>query len=35
MTKQQVEQKIKEILEKDKKFAGVTVKIQYQDKKSK
>jgi len=35
MTKQEVEQKIKEILSKDKRFSGATVKIQYQDKKSK
>lgn len=32
MTKEQLEQKIKEILEKDKKFIGATVKITYKDK---
>jgi len=32
MTKEQIEKKIKEILSKDKKFIGATVKIKYKDK---
>ena len=32
MTKQQVEQKIKEILEKDKRFIGATIEIKFKDK---
>lgn len=35
MTKQQVEQKIKEILMKDKRFIGVTIEIKFKDKKKK
>lgn len=33
MTKQEVEEKIKEILLKDKKFIGATIKIKFKDKK--
>lgn len=33
MTKQEVEQKIKEILSKDKRFIGATIKINFADKK--
>jgi hypothetical protein len=33
MTKQQVEQKIKEILKKDKRFIGATIEIKFKDKK--
>ncbi len=32
MTKEQVEQKIKEILSKDKNFRGATVKVVFKDK---
>ena len=32
MTKEQIEKKIKEILSKDKRYAGATVKINYKDK---
>lgn len=32
MTKQEVEQKIKEILEKDKRFIGTTIQIKFIDK---
>ena len=32
MTKEQIEQKIKEILSKDKRYAGATVKIKYKNK---
>lgn len=32
MTKEEIEKKIKDILEKDKKFNGVTVKIKFKDK---
>ena len=35
MTKQQVEQKIKEILMKDKRFIGATIEIKFKDKKKK
>ena len=35
MTKEQVLQKIKEILAKDKKFVGATIQIDFCDKKSK
>ncbi len=33
MTKQQVEQKIKELLEKDKRFIGATIEIKFNDRK--
>ena len=33
MTKQEVEEKIKEILLKDKQFLGATIKIKFKDKK--
>ena len=32
MTKEEIEKKIKEILSKDKKFDGATVKIKFKDK---
>ena len=35
MTKEEVEQKIKEILSKDKKFDGVKVSIKFKDKSNK
>jgi len=35
MTKQQIEQKIKEILSKDKNFSGANIEIKFKDKKSK
>ncbi|MFA6788186.1 MAG: hypothetical protein WC149_04335 [Arcobacteraceae bacterium] len=35
MTKEQIEQKIKDLLSKDKRFAGATVKINYKDKQNK
>ncbi|ABV68321.1 hypothetical protein Abu_2107 [Aliarcobacter butzleri RM4018] len=35
MTKQQVEQKIKELLEKDKRFIGATIEIKFKDRKKK
>lgn len=33
MTKEQLEQKIKELLSKDKRFVGAKVKVNYKDKK--
>lgn len=33
MTKQQIEQKIKELLEKDKKFIGATIEVKFIDNK--
>lgn len=33
MTKEQIEQKIKDLLAKDKRFSGVKVEIKYKDKK--
>ena len=35
MTKQEVEQKIKEILIKDKRFIGATIEIKFKDKNKK
>lgn len=35
MTRQQVEQKIKEILEKEKRFIGATIEIKFKNKKKK
>jgi len=32
MTKEQIEKKIKEILAKDKRFIGATVKVKFKDK---